>query len=455
LPVAFICGCASSAAYKNQFEGVEEKLRAHDYEAVITGIEESKAHCYKEKDKILYYLDVGLLTHFAGRWRESNILLEEAERRIEEAYTRSVSRAAGSMLLNDNVLEYAGEAHEDLYLNIFKALNYAKLGESDNAMVEVRRIGRKLDMLEDKNAKFAKEYSRSKYSTKQLATGHHRFHDSALARYLSLLMYRANGNTDDARIDLARINRVWRTCGEIYTFRMPSLATVLSRPPDGYAKLNVISFIGRLPDKLARTMYINTQPRLITVTVVQQTGGKKRTKVVERIPWTGSDTLPPGVQMKFEVPYMKMRPSRVGSIRLILNGHNLAGFNTIEPMDKVAYEIFKVKAPLIYFRSVIRTALKSIACAAAVKELQSHKDGQMVPPALIEMMFSATEHADLRVSQFFPASAGICEIDVPVGIYRVRAIYYDHAGKKIFDDNLGKINVKKGKLNLLESHYLD
>lgn len=456
LPFVFVCGCASSAAYKGQFIGVEEKLRAHDYETVLEDIQESKEHCYKEKDKILYYLDVGLLNHFSGRWRESNVMLEEAERSIEAAYTRSVSRATASMLLNDNVLEYAGEAHEDLYLNVFKALNYVKLGESDNAMVEVRRIGCKLNMLEDKNAKFAGEYNRSKYHTKQFRQGHNRFHDSALARYLSMIIYRSNGNIDDALIDLRKINEVWRSSSNIYTFRMPSFATVLSAPPDGYAKLNVISFIGRLPDKFARTLYIRTQPRSITVTVVRQTGCNcNQVKVLEVIPWRGRDPLPPGMQLKFEVPYMKMRPSRVGSVRLMLNDHELGRFSTIESMDKVAYEIFKVKEPLIYLKSIMRTAAKSIACAQAVKELQKHSDGQKVPPELIEAMFSATENADLRVSQFFPASAGICEIDVPVGKYSLRVIYYDYNGIPLYTDDLGHVDVRAGKLNLLESHYLD
>lgn len=456
MPLILFMGCASSTTYKQQFVGVEDKLQVHDYNTILIDIEESKERCYKKKDQVLYYLDVGLLNHFAGNWRASNILLEEAEKSIESAYTRSVSRAASSMLLNDNVLEYAGEAHEDLYLNIFKALNYATLGESDSAMVEVRRIGNKLNMLEDKNAKFAEKYNQLQKAGKRFKQGHNRFYDSALARYLSMIMYRANGNVDDARIDRDKIKAIWKSTGSIYTFRMPSFATTLTPPPDGYAKLNVISFIGRLPDKLARTLYIKTQPRSITITATQQTDyNRNQVKILEVIPWRGSEPLPRGIQMKFQVPYMKMRTSRVGSIRLMLNNHELGRFSTIESMDKVAYEIFKVKEPLIYLKTVMRTALKSIACAAAVKELQSHSDGQKIPPELIELMFSFTENADLRVSQFFPATANICEIDVPIGLYSVGVVYYDHNGIRIFTDNLGSINVKSEKLNLLESFYLN
>jgi len=320
----------------------------------------------------------------------------------------------------------------------------------------VRRISNKLNMLEDKNAKFAQKYNQAQNTGKRFRQGRNRFYDSALARYLSMIMYRANGNADDARIDRDRIKAIWKSTGNIYTFRMPSFATTLMPSPDGYAKLNVISFIGRLPDKLARTLYIRTQPWSITVTATQQNEyNQHQVKVLEVIPWHGRDPLPLGMQMKFQVPYMKMRPSRVGSIRLMLNNHELGRFSTIESMDKVAYEIFKVNEPLIYLKTVMRTALKSIACAATVKELQSHSDGQNIPPELIELMFAVTENADLRVSQFFPASASICEIDVPIGTYSVSVVYYDHSGMKIFTDSLGGINVKAGKLNLLESHYLN
>jgi hypothetical protein len=455
-PLVLICGCASSAAYKAQFVGVEEDLRAHNYQVILAHIDETRAHCYKEKDKVLYYLDTGLLSHFAQDWKHSNRLLEDAESSIENAYSRSVCRAASSMLLNDNVLEYAGEAHEDLYLNIFKALNYVELGKNDEAMVEVRRISNKLNKLEDKNAKFLAQYNSLGSRTTMYKSGRTRFYDSALARYLSMIMYRANGDADDARIDFERIYSVWRNDKNIYSFRMPNIKMALAPSPYGYTKLNVISFTGRLPDKLARTLYIRTQPRNISVIGVRQlSNGQSRQVMLENIPWRGKDPLPAGMQLKFEVPYMQMRPSQVRRIRLIINNCDLMGFNTIETMDKVAFEIFKAKEPLIYMRAVLRTAFKSFACAKAIAELQKQNNGQPVPADIISALFSATEHADLRVSQFFPAAAHICELDVPAGVYEITVVYYNGQGQRLYVDNLGKVHVGLGKLNLLESHYLN
>ncbi len=453
---ALLYGCASTMTYKQQFVGIDEKLRAQDYGKALSQIRSAKNTFYKRKDQILYYLDLGMLSHFDGSWDDSNEALSRAEEAIEMAYTRSVSRATASVMLNDNTLEYAGEDHEDVYLNVFKALNYLKLGAPDEAMVEVRRIGNKLNLLEDRHAQMAAGYNRSEHRGKRFRQGHNRFYDSALARYLSMLMYRANGQWDDARIDLDHIRELWHRASHVYSFRMPPFDTVLDPCPDGYAKLNVISFFGRCPDKFARTLYIHTQPRSITITATQQTSYQHhKVRALEVIPWAGKDPLPVGTQLKFQVPYMKRRGTQVRRIRLLLNGREVRSFSTIESMEKVADQTFKVKEPLLYLKTITRAVAKGVARAQAVAELQRHRDGQKVPIFLVDAMFAATENADLRVSQFFPAVAGICEIDVPEGQHRVSVAYYDRSGNRIFTDDLGTIDVSRERLNLLESCYLN
>lgn len=460
--VAGICGavllsgCASTMTYKQQFVGIDEKLRVRDYESALNQVRSAKNTFYKQKDQVLYYLDLGMLSHLDGNWEDSNEALSQAEEAIEEAYTRSVSRATASVMLNDNTLEYVGEDHEDVYVNVFKALNYVKLGAFDEAMVEVRRIGHKLNMLEDRHARMADGYNRSEHRGKHFRQGRNRFYDSALARYLSMLIYRADGSWDDARIDLDRIRDVWRRSSNVYTFRMPSLEGALVPCPDGFAKLNVISFFGRSPDKLARTLYIHTAPRAITITATQQTQYQQRhVRALEVIPWAGKEPLPVGVQLKFQVPYMKMRGSRVGRIRLLVNDREVGSFATIESMDKVAYETFKIKEPLIYLKTITRCVAKGIARAQAVAELQKHRDGQKVPVFLIDAMFAATENADLRISQFFPAAAGICEVHVPEGRHKVVVQYYDRNGNRMFSDNLGMVDISGDRLNLLQSCFLN
>ena len=104
----------------NQYAGINEKLVNRDFQAAITQIEAAKETQYKEKDKALYKLDLGMLKFYNKDYAESIQLLDEAEQHIADNYTKSVGKAAASLLLNDNALEYSGEDYEDIYTNIFK-----------------------------------------------------------------------------------------------------------------------------------------------------------------------------------------------------------------------------------------------------------------------------------------------------------------------------------------------
>jgi len=454
----YICGCASSNAYKNQFADVDAKLTCKDYKTILMQIEEHRSKCYKKKDIVLYYLDTGLLKHYDKQWSASSAALEQAERAIEESYTKSISHAASSMMLNDNALVYAGEEYEDVYLNIFNSLNYIHAGKFEDAMVEVRRIGNKLDQLEDRNLSYAQQYRQInkqglKFRHKQK---YPRFYDTALGRYISMLVYRAAGKMDDARIDLEHIGRLWKTAPNIYTFRMPPLQTALQPSPEGYAKLNVISFVGRLPDKYARTMYITTRPHSIVISrITQLPDGKRSTARVESIPWSGRQ-LPDGLTMKFETPYMKVRPGNVCSMKLMINNQEMMALSPIESMGTVALETFKVKVPLIYMRTVLRVVLKAVACIKIGEELRDKDDSSRdMAELLLQITAAMTEDADLRVSQFFPELASVCEVELPVGSYQVKVVCYDRQGRRIHTDDIGTVNVRREQLNLVESHYLN
>ena len=112
---------------------------------------------YKEKDRVLYYLDNGSVLHYADEYVESNILLEDADQSMEELFTKSISNIATSYLLNDNALDYYGEVYENLYVNIFKALNYLKLNKFNDAYVEIKRVNDKLNELNIKYGEMVDE----------------------------------------------------------------------------------------------------------------------------------------------------------------------------------------------------------------------------------------------------------------------------------------------------------
>ncbi|MDD3806673.1 MAG: hypothetical protein PHE86_01380, partial [Candidatus Marinimicrobia bacterium] len=144
-----LISCTSIMTNTFIYEGIDEALAKNEFLTPIAQLENIKDKAFSEKDRVLYFLNMGMLHHFAGNYSESNVMLTQAERGIEELYTVSVSKLASSFLLNDNALDYSGEDYEDIYLNVFKALNYAHLGETDASFVELNRMHHKLQQLED------------------------------------------------------------------------------------------------------------------------------------------------------------------------------------------------------------------------------------------------------------------------------------------------------------------
>ncbi len=156
---------------------------------------------YADKDRVMLHLDKGIIFHYQDNYEESNKEFEAAEDAIEELYTKSISKGVFSFLLNDNSLAYDGEVYEDLYINIFKALNYLHLNDFDGAYVETRRrITNKLKELDVKLNQQINQLNSSDDSKFEISSVNLDYYNNVLANYLSFLIFRAEGEFDDSRI---------------------------------------------------------------------------------------------------------------------------------------------------------------------------------------------------------------------------------------------------------------
>jgi hypothetical protein len=185
--------CSSLFTQTAHFQAIEEKIGEQDFASAANQLASYKNKHYKAKDRVLFYLDMGLLHHYNRDYSKSVEYLTEAEDAIDFLFTKSVSRGAASLLLNDNVLEYSGEDYEDIYINVFKAINFIKLDEFDKAFVEIRRLNEKLNVLEDKYRDLARSLQQAEEAEIDFEPGSNRFHNSILGRYLSMLIYRSEG----------------------------------------------------------------------------------------------------------------------------------------------------------------------------------------------------------------------------------------------------------------------
>ncbi|GIV35848.1 MAG: hypothetical protein KatS3mg032_0227 [Cyclobacteriaceae bacterium] len=84
-----------------------------------------------------------------GQYAESNSWFEKAYI-FGEDYRINLAREAASYLTNPLTTIYRGEDHEHLMVLYYKAMNYAKMGQYEEALVECRRLNIRLQQLSDR-----------------------------------------------------------------------------------------------------------------------------------------------------------------------------------------------------------------------------------------------------------------------------------------------------------------
>ncbi|MDR0404012.1 MAG: hypothetical protein LBH35_10555, partial [Treponema sp.] len=365
-----------SCATTNPYEPVDRLVEAEAFSQSVEVLEENSKKIYREKDQVLYYLDKGMLSHYAEDWNGSASLLERGERAIEENFAVSISQEIGVYLLNDLSREYDGEDYEDVYLNVFNALNYyhrGKNGETslDEALVEIRRINNKLKDLSVKYGAMISalqaEALKSNTEIPANPSSPREFSNSALARYLGMLFYRGEGAMDDARIDRDGLKLAFADYPGVYSHPVPSSINEELEIPPGMARLNVLGFCGRLPLKTEETMRI-----------------------------------PIGVNwIKIVLPVLTPLPSRVGSAQVVFDGGERFDLELLEDTGKVAETAFTRKQNVIYLRTVIRATVKGVTAAvfgAAARNSDSDENGALFSILSLgtQIFAEASEKADLR-----------------------------------------------------------
>ena len=114
------------------------------------GILDKNKKAANRNAKLIYYMNRGMVEAMQSKYIESNNSFEEAYKLADNYHTNYLNESA-ALLLNSDVVEYKGEDFEVLYINYYKALNYLKLGQKQDALVECRRLNNRLNVINDKH----------------------------------------------------------------------------------------------------------------------------------------------------------------------------------------------------------------------------------------------------------------------------------------------------------------
>jgi hypothetical protein len=476
-----IASCSSTATRFQFYKPITAEFNAGRYDIAAAKIDSARnQNKFAEKDRFIFLLDSGLLYHYAEKYDTSNARLTRAETAADELYAKSVSRAATSLILNDNVLEYSGEDYEILYTNLIKALNYIKYDSIDQAFVEIRRANEKLDLLEQKYAGMADKYvlgerfksddNKIRYEIEKV-----RFNNDAFARYLSMHMYAREGKFDDARIDSEYLSNAFFTQPHIYDFPQPPTKYA----SDSLAILSVVGLAGLAPIKEPLNLRLRTDKQLDLVQVLYTDGNQANTEY-------GHLNIPisQDFYFKFSLPRITARPSLVHSIKVYANNEMIGELHLLEDVTSVAQETFKAKQSLIYFRTIARALAKGIGThkfKSMIDDTGKSNDdksekrdkkprdndrdqnrnyesdngggnfGKWILKALVDVASDISENADLRCSQFLPGQIYVGDFELKPGFYDLNIEFLDASGTIIKQVSVPQYKVLQNDLNMVEA----
>ena len=184
------CGQTKMVAATGQ---IRSYMLEHNYNAALATLRQSKTDkSFKEQDRVVFWMNEGMLLHLTGQYADSNKALESAERRTEELYTKKISKEVKAAFTSDAAKDYAGEDYENVLVNVFKALNYLALGSTESALVEARKINEKLELYN------------TRYEQKNV------YNQDAFAHWLMGMLFEMEKSYDDARIAYAKALEVYK-----------------------------------------------------------------------------------------------------------------------------------------------------------------------------------------------------------------------------------------------------
>jgi tetratricopeptide (TPR) repeat protein len=462
--VVLAAGCLaffSCATRPDVYKDIDNHIGINAYDQAVGTIaadQESKKPIYPKKNLIMYYLDKGVVEYYAGKYSESTADLEEAERLIAEAYTKSVSAAIGSFIINDNTKDYPGEDYEDLYTNVFSALSYYHQDDIEGAGVEIRQMTEKLVKLSDKYADDSSKAQESLGENRNMVLPSGKpvqISDSALGRYLSALIYRSVGDTDNARIDIEAIGTAYAKAPNVYKNSPPAWINDELTVPPGQARLNILAFAGLSPVKEEEIVVVPSIFIYATYNARYLNSLKSRGFAFTL---DGNDFH----GLLLHLPRLVPRPGTIDRIEVDIDETRF-NLNLLEDMGAVMSETFNARLSSTRIKTFVRTAAKGAVVEAAA--LASLDDGR---PAIVELIanlfikggamaamvgFDKTEAADTRSARYFPDKAYAGGITLNPGTYNVKVNYYS-GNTLVHSVEKPGVQVAGGKLNLVDTVYL-
>ncbi len=448
--VAVLAVAAGCATYVASNLALRDDFRAGRWDRALDTVERSRTGA----DRLLRLLQRGHVLHYAGRFGESNAVFQQAEDLAAELYSRSVSQAALSLIVNDTTVDYRGQPFELAMVPYYRAFNYLSLGDLQGAQVEGRKAV--LGLAGAVEATLAELHGDDDRSVAR------RLADDGFLHWFSGLLFEADGARNDAFVayrnaasaylaqrdllgitpppslggDIERVGRAIGFGDEVAALRerAPALFEGDGLRPEGHGEVVLVLETGWIAH---RDQVMLNVPILDVDRRYRSRDDWAESLVVRAGPgWVRPASV--SIEYWLTVAIPQMAPSDSGlvrGVRLSADGR-LATQVPADDLSRRAVAYFDATRGRILFTTFVRALAKYAATRAAEKEDE-------VAGALVNLLGVLTETADTRSWLTLPDRLAMARLVLPEGAHHLRIEYLDRAGRTVADETV-PVEVRSG-----------
>jgi uncharacterized protein len=431
LPAVLVAaGCSTYSAHSPL---IRQAMEAQDYEKAIKLTDKIS----QSSSELLYCYELGTIQHEKGDYAQSNVTFQRAEQVFDELYTKSVSREAGALLVNENISQYRGDAFEAVLVNYYQILNYLFLNQTADALVECRKLNQKLQLLHD--------------------AGETYFVDDPFLQYLTALVYERGGEVESAEVSYRRACQLYDSDSTLVcppSLHCDAAANALRvgdkaqaaeyekhaqcpPPAAGQGRVLVLVETGAVARKMEASITLPifnndryTNQSAYSYQLAQRAGQQYDPRIVKywlhvALPVVQED---PPLNTRAVVRATALattaaeprtdKPIEVNSVY-------------VEDLDYQANRAYKEKQGTVFLRAIARALAKYLASDAA-----SQQDTAL--GSLVNLLGAVTERADTRSWTTLPRAIQAARLDLDPGKYKIDVDIVDGRGALLthqsFDD---------------------
>jgi hypothetical protein len=428
----------SCATYNNRIGTFYTKMVEGNYKQADAALESNKI-LHARRNKLLYLLEKGKLTHLMKQYDSSNNYFNQADNFMEDVRTTAGDIALGT-LLNPMMQTYKGEEFEKFMVHYYKALNYLYLGQPVEALVEARRISLQSYALQDKSKR------------------ENRYSDDAFSLMLQGVIYEQSNDINNAFISYRNATDIFLKNNNLYYgVSMPrQLADDLLRT----AALNGFGDEQQRYEKLLNTTYKAPAKTEGGELVLFWENGLAPVKEQQdfffaltkdglgnfmfvdpagsfNIPFDFASTNYNQDNLKLSelrslhvaFPRYREQPVFYNKATIELNNQQY-GFEAAENVNALAFATLKERFLKEMSLALSRVAIKKLAEAAArPKKDDKNKDTKEAIALAIQVFNFASEKADTRNWQSLPYTISYMRVPLQRGVNVLQVTLSGPAGK--------------------------